>query len=119
MRLEHVLFFDNDNLKENEKEAKAFFKYLYYDLYELFYTKVLYYDENHEGKVKDVLGFSSPITSAPNPEYNSKMDIVWIELETRHNNKAWMNIKDLSIVDLLKVISKKYPKLKTRKIKVA
>lgn len=100
------LSFNDNNIQENKEEVKLFVDNIYYDLFELFWTKTMYEDTNKEIRFNRLFFSKQHIGG-----FNKDNRLVAIELIPRYENREWANIEDLKLVSMLQSISKKYPNL--------
>ena len=106
MKIEYFLSFDYDNIQKNKEEVKLFVDNIYYDLFELFWTKTLYEDTNKEIHFNRLF-----FSKQHNDGFNKENQLIRIELIPRYENREWANIEDLKLISMLQIISKKYPNL--------
>ncbi len=106
MKIERFLTFDDDNIQKNKEEVKLFVDNIYYDLFELFWTSTAYEDINKNTRFNRAFFSKQHIGG-----FNKENRLMHIELIPRYQNKEWINIKDLDLISMLQIISKKYPNL--------
>ena len=106
MKIIRYLTFNNDNIQANKEEVKMFVDNIYYDLFELFWTKTVYEDINKEIHFNRLFFSKQHIGG-----FNKENQLIRIELIPRYENREWANIEDLKLISMLQIISKKYPNL--------